>query len=166
MPSLPEIKKKTFLFLLLTFVIFFGVWSAAALVRKRGEVPLQELEKGEPGKEELTGELVSGFPDFPVYPGAAVKTSRESTGGTVGFETVWEVNQEVPEIMRWYMDMFAGDESWKIKEPPDSPESPGEQSAIVSRDNWDFYLTVEREIDAETSEIIVEVVPQRETNGS
>jgi len=152
MPSLPNIKKKTFLYILLIFVLFIGIWSGATYVRKRGEVSLDERE---PGKEELAGELVGGFPELPVYPEATIlKSYKKQEGEKVGFEANWEVDASVGEIMAWYIDALK-EAGWVFEEEPVVDET-SEQSLVARKDNVRVYLIVEREEGALITEINAE----------
>lgn len=123
-----------------------GIWSTVALVRKEGEVPQDEvsLEEGEPGKEEVTGELVEGFPELPVYPGATIlKSYKKQEGEKVGFEANWEVDVSVDEIMAWYIDALR-EAGWIFEEEP-VVDKTFEQFIIAQKDESRVYLTVERE---------------------
>ena len=141
MSNLSKNKKITVFVILLIFVLFFTIWSRVTTVQKKVDAP-QEI--GEPGKEELTGELVEGFPVLSVYPNAALLNSyKKQEGEKVGFEANWEVNASVFEVMSWYIDSLS-QSGWVFEEEPVVDES-FEQYIIAERDGLKLFFSVERE---------------------
>lgn len=105
---------------------------------------------------EAEGELVEGFPEFPVYPGAeihesAVRRQAYNTGRDIYAE--WTTNDSVIEVMRWY-EQELSKLGWSIGEPND-PENPSEQIIQITKDNLSGYVAAEDE--EGTTEIVVDL---------
>ena len=140
------------IFLVISFV-FIAIVTGVFLLNK----PSKKLAPSkEPGKTELEGELVAGFPELPVYQGAALVNSyKKQEGEKVGFEANWEIDASVSEVMIWYIDALS-ESGWVFEEVPEDVDEVFEQSLIAQKDETRVYLTVEREEGAEKTEISAE----------
>lgn len=104
----------------------------------------QEVKK-DPNIIEQEGQLVEGFPEFPVYGDAVlVKSASLVQPGTSsqGYRAEWRLSQgSVPEVMAWYIEELkvAG---WDVEESVD-PEGYGEQISKASKGEIVAYLRVE-----------------------
>jgi len=140
------------------------LWIAIArehALRKVDQTAQQVVPKLEvatdPSFPEIKGRVISGFPDFPVYPGAALvasaKTNRADQPDT-GYRVKWTVQGEVPIVMKWYQAELPKS-SWQIEQSVD-PNNPGEQINQISKGNFNGSLLVEN--DGTVTEIIAEVL--------
>ncbi len=141
-------------------ILLLGVILIGLYVKKGKKAIKFEKASGEGRveKELLQGELVGGFPDFPVYPKASVVTSRREEAG-VNYETQWESSGTPLAIMKWFMDEFKKDSVWEVLEEPEVDQEYVEYSALIKRGEWLYYTTVEAGEDGGKTMIIVEVIP-------
>ena len=142
----PKSKILFVFFVLLFSVLAIGV--GVALLKKPKDIkvtPGQTPEiTVEPGKTELEGQLIAGFPEFPVYPGANIVSSyKKQEGDKVGFEANWEADASVNEIIVWYIDALR-ESGWVFEEEPELDYT-SEQQLIARKDETTVYLTAERE---------------------
>ncbi len=102
----------------------------------------------DPNKLEVKGELVAGFPDFPVYSKATVVNSsrvKELSDPAKGYQAAWKVHDaSVAKVMQWYLQELKNT-GWQIVVPPNDPQGYGEQLATVSKGGSTAYLIVELE---------------------
>ena len=123
-----------------------------------GTTNLSKLEVAtDPSFPEVKGKLISGFPDFPVYPGATLvasaKTNRADQLDT-GYRVKWAVQVDaVPNVMEWYQDELSKN-GWTY-EVPNDPNATGEQVAQIKKSGWEGF--VESELEDGATEIVVEV---------
>ena len=149
--------KILFVFFVLVFsVLAIGV--GVALLKKPKDTKITPAGQApvtiEPGKTELEGQLVAGFPEFPVYPGANIVSSyKKQEESKVGFEANWEADASVSEVIVWYIDALR-ESGWVFEEEPDDL-SISEQSLVAKKDNLRVYLTVEEGVSI--TEINVEI---------
>ena len=110
----------------------------------------------DPGFPEVKGQVISGFPDFPVYPGATLvasaKTNRADQPDT-GYRVKWEAQDSVIPVMNWYQDELSKN-GWTY-EVPNDPDATGEQVAQIKKAGWEGF--VESELEDGATEIVVEV---------
>lgn len=127
------------------------------------QAPARKTQTGSPdmaGLDEVEtirveGELVASFPEFPVYSGAKIEYSYESTSSQpTGYEALWVSNAPVPTVMSWYIDTLTA-EGWEIESLPDNRQDPTEQFLIASKGDNTVYLITEDE-DKGYTEIFVE----------
>ena len=94
---------------------------------------------------DVKGQLISGFPAFPVYPGAKLIESskvKNSPDPTKGYQAEWEAQAEsVAKVMDWYLKELKST-GWEIL-TLDDPKGYGEQVANVSKDGNVVNLRVE-----------------------
>ncbi len=149
---MPTQNKTNFYIKLAAIVLIMIAAGAGILILKK---PSEKLAPSkEPGKTELEGELVAGFPELPVYSGSALVNSyKKQEADMVGFEANWETDGTVSEIMSFYIETLP-EEGWVIKEMPDTVNL-YDQQLIAERDKTRFYLTVEE--GEEKTEINVEI---------
>lgn len=98
----------------------------------------------DPNIVEVKGQLVEGFPDFPVYPEAKLVQSVQlkKSGSVGGYRARWELaGESVPKVMEWYVKELRS-KGWVVQ-PPDDPKAYGEQIATITKDNQAAYLRVE-----------------------
>jgi len=119
-------------------------------VRNDTVASAQKLEVStDPNFPEVKGRIISGFPDFPVYPSATLVASSliNKEGETVqGYRVKWKTNPgNVPEIMQWYQSALqkAG---WTFTANDDT-QSLGEQVAPISKGDYRGYVAAEMEGD-------------------
>jgi hypothetical protein len=103
------------------------------------------------------GELVEKFPDFPVFPGAAIHESSarietRDTGRDLRAE--WTVKSPVIDVMQWYIAELPK-QGWTV-EPPNDPVAEGEQIAHISKGTLSGYIAVEDEGE-QITEIVVDL---------
>ena len=115
----------------------------------------------DPSRMEVKGQMVEGFPAFPVYPGAMIEESskvKDSPDSEKGYRAEWRIDKvlSVPQVMKWYLDELKT-EGWTIKQAPVDPQTYGEQAAIVSKGDVDAHLNVEIGDDKKTTEIMVDI---------
>lgn len=107
------------------------------------------------------GELVSDFPDMPVYPGAIVEKSTEiNDGDQYGYIGTWKIeNKTSTEVLRFYLTE-GKKRNWTIVHSPDlSPNSSNEY--IEARINGKkAYIIVEKESDDKEVEVRVDFPPE------
>ena len=110
----------------------------------------------DPGFPEVKGQVISGFPDFPVYPGAALiasaKTNRADQPDT-GYRAKWGTQDSVIAVMKWYQAQLPKS-GWQYT-PPNDPQSEGEQVAEISKGDFKGYIA--SEIEEGNNEIVVDV---------
>src|SRR4030067_1863615 len=147
-----------------TLVVIFIVLSGwLVTVRKQsnneaGTTKTPNLEVAtDPSFPEVKGKLISGFPPFPVYPGATLiasaKTNRANQPDT-GYRAKWETKDAVIKVMRWYQDQLPKS-GWKY-EVPNDPNAAGEQVAQIKKSGFAGFVEAEREPQKDT-EVVVEV---------
>jgi hypothetical protein len=109
---------------------------------------------------EAEGELVDGFPDFPIYPGAELEKSNQSTyQGRTAYSGTWISTGTVQKVMAWYRDQ-AKQKNWEIIDDPSNPASGQEQHLNLNVDGQLINVTVELEDNQTKPEIIIDVLPQ------
>ena len=71
-------------------------------------------------KSSVTGSLVSGFPDIPVYPKAQLLESKSyDEDGGVGYLAKYQANDQLISIFTWYKkELTKG--GWEISTEPDN----------------------------------------------
>lgn len=117
----------------------------------------------EPGKTEVIGQLVSGFPQFPRYPGAVVKSSyKKQEGERVGYEAVWENDDSVSEVIEWYRVRLR-ELKWKEVDFSETVISGSEKFLHAKMDGLEVFLAVEVDGEVGLTEINVEFPLQDET---
>ncbi|OGY25918.1 MAG: hypothetical protein A2Z11_02045 [Candidatus Woykebacteria bacterium RBG_16_43_9] len=126
-------------------------------IRQQSTEKTQKLEVAtDPNFPEVKGKLISGFPQFPVYPGATLvasaKTNRVNQPDT-GYRAKWETKDAVIKVMRWYQDQLPKS-GWKY-EVPNDPTAAGEQVAQIKKSGFEGF--VEAESEQKGAEIVVEV---------
>ena len=114
----------------------------------------------DPSFPEIKGELIGGFPDFPVYPGATLIASAQTNPAgqpPQGYRAKWVTHDPVIKVMNWYEDdlPIAG---WQYT-PPNDQQSEGEQVAEISKGDLKGYIAAE--IEEENIEIVVDVRPEK-----
>ena len=124
--------------------------------------PTTKLEVAtDPNFQEVKGQLIPGFPQFPVYPGAVVKKSlkaKQVQDPAKGYRAEWEIPQKksVPEVMQWYLAELKN-QGWVINEPPVDLQTYGEQVSKISKGDLMAYLNVEIGDDNNSTEIMVDI---------
>lgn len=127
--------------------IYFLIFYSKAPAQHGNQKPQQRFDK-------LQGQLVSGFPDFPIYPGASIIGSyKKIDGERIGFEATWETEISQNEVAAWYLNEFNKYIGWTIHELPDTFNS-DELVFRIEKNNQKSTLTIEREDDI--TEITVE----------
>lgn len=153
--SSPNSSRKLLLWLGLAMALALLIIISSNSIRK---IPRKILT--EPPKTSTSQQLVSGFPEFPVYPGARLKSSHQ-TPGFLNFKAVWEVNQPGPPVMDWYITALSGG-AWAIEEFPEAPDIKKRQFAQARNDHWRVYLAVSQENPEEPTQVRVDLVPWEE----
>lgn len=94
------------------------------------------------------GELVSDFPDVPVYPGAEIEKSTEiNNEGEYGYVATWKTNaKNIPDVLKFFL-AEAKKRNWPIVQSPDLSGRSGEEYIETRIDNRKVYITVEKEDD-------------------
>lgn len=94
--------------------------------------------------------LVSGFPDFPMYPGTRLISSyRKTEGGKEGYQAIWESDDSMEVVGGWFEERFGAEEGWQVVESPDRFE--GEPTFVVEREGRRFTLGMEMEEERKTT---------------
>ncbi len=105
------------------------------------------LTPKDPNFTEFQGSLAPGFPDFPVYPGARISSSRKETRGTDGvngFSADWTVGGDnvITEIAGWYTNELTK-QGWKKVSVQDENDLT-EQSLKFSKAGQSIVLSIGR----------------------
>ena len=142
---------KMILGIVVLIVIFGALTGFIILTSKKSAsetastIPQVEVA-ADPAFEEVKGQLITGFPDFPVYPGATIVSSakvKQNEDPAKGYRAEWEVQAEsVTKVMQWYLQELKS-KGWTILESPNDPESYGEQIASASKNGSIAYFVVE-----------------------
>ncbi len=92
------------------------------------------------------GELVSDFPDVPVYPGAEIEKSTEiNNDGEYGYVATWKTKAKtIPEVLKFFL-AEAKSRNWPIVQSPDLSGKSGEEYIETKIDGRKVYITVEKE---------------------
>jgi hypothetical protein len=126
--------------LLILVLVVGGLW----VISKKGETTVEQ-EQITVEKEELQGEIVSGFPDIPVYARSElIYTYKKMENGKNGYEGVWKTDESVSVVMNWYIENLE-QFGWNIIEPPDDLEADGEQYLVAVKGDLVLNLIVENE---------------------
>lgn len=114
--------------------------------------------------ERAEGVLLDGIPDFPAYPGSAVKYSYVKRDvNKIGYEIGWEAPARVYTVTKWYLDTLPLD-GWTItgitdgfvRITPPGPLSDIEFMVAAEKGNTSVNLIVENEDGGPESEISAE----------
>lgn len=106
-----------------------------------------ETRNSDPSFTEVKSQLISGFPQFPVYPGAQLEYSakREKTSTPEGdFRAKWEIKdrEAVDKVLQWYLTELPK-YGWVITEPSSDREAMGEQGAQIAKNGLTATINVE-----------------------
>ncbi len=144
----------------LVISIGLTVWFIKSGQRSTNEA-IPELQTQEvatdPSFTEVKGQLIPGFPELPVYPGASIVASAKTNPEIkldIGYRAKWKASDPVLKVMKWYLEELPK-YGWNV-EPPNDPNATGEQVASIAKEDLKGYLEVASESEAET-EIWVEV---------
>ncbi len=111
----------------------------------------------DPNFPEIKGQLMPGFPQFPIYPGATLeasaKTNPEGQPDT-GYRAKWVTEGNVPTVMKWYQNELPKND-WQF-DPPKDMNNTGEQVAKIAKGNLSGNIVIEAG-QGSKSEIVVEV---------
>ena len=141
----------TLAIVVILLIIVFAV-VAFLLVRKNIPelpVPKEEVTKQvatDPNFAEVKGQLLPGFPEFPIYPGAELVGSAEVNlpdEPNQGYRVKWTTYDPVPQVMDWYLEELSKT-GWVVEEPND-PEAEGEQVANIHKGGFKGHIAVESE---------------------
>ena len=113
-------------------VIFFAAGLIAALVW---------LYAINANKNPIPPQLVGGFPEFAVYPGAALKDSQATGEGDMAiYIGDWTTSASVPQVMLWYIDALEHS-NWRIEIPSADTNAPTAQ--FITAKNVDSGLILD-----------------------
>ncbi len=126
------------------------------VTKDRKENPPELLVATDPSFTEYKGQLMSDFPEFPVYTGATLVGSAKVNTDDIadqGYRAKWTTSDPVIKVMKWYQEELikAG---WKFEENNDIV-SEAEQIAKISKDELEGYLAAE--LEDEETEIVVDL---------
>lgn len=109
------------------------------------------------------GELVSDFPDVPIYPGSKIIKSTEiNNDGEYGYVATWETNAKtIPQVLNFYL-AEAKKRNWTIVQMPDFSGRAGEEYFEFRINGQKAYFTVEREEDDEPIELKIDFPPKNQ----
>lgn len=111
----------------------------------------------DPSFTEVKGQVLPGFPSFPVYPGATLVASAKTSPEGVenqGFRVKWSAGDSVPRVMAWYQ-VELPKTGWRI-EKTDDPDNLGEQVVQISSDGFNGNIAIETS-QGNIIEIIVDI---------
>jgi hypothetical protein len=131
----------------------------AILQTQTAATPKMEVAT-DPNFKEVEGQLVDGFPAFPVYPGATLEASstvNREDQVIQGYRALWISHDAIPKIARWY-ETELRKAGWQVT-PNDDPNSDGEQVIKIARDSNDVEYTgyVAPEMEGDRIEIVVDL---------
>lgn len=148
---------------ILLFILVFSLIAYLFVRKNILEPPVQKEEAPkqvatDPSFNEALGQLLPGFPEFPLYPGAELVGSAEVNlpdEPNQGYRVKWITKDLVPQVMGWYLEALS-QTGWVVEEPND-PEAEGEQVANIRKDDFKGYLAVESEGSDGEVEIVVDI---------
>jgi len=147
------LNQKIIWLILLSFLAILSIYSLI-LFSKARSLLTQGNQKSQHRFDKLQGHLVTGFPDYPIFPGASIIGSyKKIDGERIGFEATWETNVPQGTVADWYLEEFNKYKGWTIHELPENFDSP-ELVFLLEKNNQKSTLEIEREDDI--TEITVE----------
>ncbi|MDQ3099340.1 MAG: hypothetical protein M3Q44_06345 [bacterium] len=106
-------------------------------------------------------ELVSDFPDVPVFPGSiVVKSAEVNSENKYGYFATWKTNtKSVPNVARYYIDE-AKKRKWQLTHTPDTTGKTADEYLEALVDNKKITVYIERQSDNDVVEVRVNIPPE------
>ncbi len=153
---------KKFILLAAVVIIFISVVTLIAKIKHQSQATLTQASETNIPKDQLftsvKNNLISQFPNFPVYPGALVSESRKFTGAVEnnkGYSALWklETADSVSLVADWYKSELIKDDYILDEILPDGPD---EQIIKAKKDGNSYILIMEKE-DQSGIEILLDI---------
>jgi hypothetical protein len=136
------------LFLLLTSV-FLGIIIVAVVYVKYQSKTIRSYNTQTtlPVVKQAKGQLVAGFPDLPIFPGARITSTQHAEAVSAPFyqpasyQAYLQSDKSVPEIIGWYTKNLQA-AGWKMITPAD-PSTPSDQSIVMTKNSLTVSINVE-----------------------
>ncbi|EKD95688.1 MAG: hypothetical protein ACD_24C00390G0009 [uncultured bacterium] len=144
------LNNKIFLILLL-ICITIAAFALSFLIRQEQATKTTPMTENKNGTIELKKALVDDAPDFPVYPNSTIfKSYRKSINDKIEYLVIYEVADEVPDIVRWYNKNIT-ESGWTIIQNSDYPEAEDEQILLLRNNKYNLTLVIkDNEIDGKS----------------
>ncbi|KKU94383.1 MAG: hypothetical protein UY22_C0014G0004 [Candidatus Amesbacteria bacterium GW2011_GWC1_48_10] len=108
------------------------------------------------GTQLVEEQLVEGFPQIPVMPGAAlVGSGKGGEGDGMRYSARWETMERVPGVMQWYKQELVKF-GWVVSILPADLMAEEIQLLTVEKAGESMYLSVIRKAGADKTEIVAE----------
>jgi len=123
-------------------IILVAIFAVTALVSLIGRVSEPQVN------------LVSGFPETPVYQNARLLESVKDPREAILFEATWETDSSVPSVSNWYLESLQR-EGWTLDVVP-ADVSGDIQLARLYKDNYTLHLSIIFDRVSAKTKIVVE----------
>ncbi len=143
--------------LFFSLILFLRLSDATVKDTVRGKAQTSAITDAPPrvSIEKAQGKVISGIPDFPVYPGAHVEYSYiKREGKRTGYEIEWEAPAGVETLTKWYIANLPK-YGWVLPDVP-IPMRDSEVMIDASKNGRPVRLIIENEDGLPESEIAVE----------
>lgn len=144
-------KKRFFLIAVLIFLAFLllGVFLL------KPKLPFKTYRQAEKQPQ-----LVTNFPQLPIYPQAVLLSSSiEGEGEKIKYSGSWETKDTVPEVGAWYSETLKNS-GWLLDLLPADPQENKIQLWVAQKGETKLHLSLERQDDASSTLITAEFPPK------
>ena len=138
----PKIFQNKIVMILLLICITIAAFALSFLIRQEQTIRSTTVPENKEGVIELKKALVDDSPYFPVYSNSTIfKSYKKIVNGKTEYLVIYEVADEVPDIVRWYTHNLA-ESGWTIVQNSDYPDAEDEQILLLRNNKYNLTLVI------------------------